>query len=124
MYLQQNNNPKGKLVDDCVIRAISTAMGKSWNDIFWDLSVLACLESDMLNSNTVWGKYLVSNGFIRRTLPDTCPLCYTVKDFVRDYRKGIYVIGDGSHAIAVIDGYYIDNWDSGDRTVLFYYEKE
>ena len=123
MFIQQNNNRLNKVVDDCVIRAIATASGKSWSDVFWDLSVLAYLEGDLLNSNTVWGKYLISNGFVRHSLPDTCPMCYTVRDFVRDHKHGIFVLGDGSHAIAAVDGCYIDTWDSGDRTVLFYYQK-
>jgi len=66
---------------------------------------------------------LERNGFVKRQLPNTCPLCYRVKDFVRDHKHGIYVLGDGTHAIAVVDGYYIDTYDVGDRTVLFYYEK-
>ena len=110
-------------MDDCVIRAISTVTGKSWNDIFIELSVEAYIQKDLLNSNKVWGKYLMNNGFVRRNLPDTCPACYTVEDFARDYRVGIYVVGDGLHTVAVVDGYYIDTYDSGDRTVLFFYEK-
>ena len=122
-WVEQNANPLGLLVDDCVIRAISTVTGKSWDEIFLELSVEAYIQKDLLNSNKIWGKYLMNNGFVRRSLPDTCPACYTVEDFVRDYRVGIYVVGDGSHVVAVVDGYYIDTYDSGDRTVLFFYEK-
>lgn len=78
----------------------------------------------MPNGNVIWGSYLLSHGFSRHIIPDTCPLCYTVKDFVQDHRYGKYVLGDGTHAIAVVDGYYIDTFDSGDHTVLFYYRKE
>lgn len=28
------------------------------------------------------------------------------------------------NAIAVIDGHYVDTYDSGDRNVLFYYQKD
>jgi len=122
-YIFQNKNPYGKLVDDCVIRSIAVVTGKSWNDIFLELSVEAYIAKDLQNANSVWGEYLERNGFVKRQLPNTCPLCYRVKDFVRDHKHGIYVLGDGTHAIAVVDGYYIDTYDVGDRTVLFYYEK-
>lgn len=114
----------GLLVDDCVVRAIATATGKSWDDAFIELSIEAYKQKDLINSNKVWSKYLLDNGFIKRNLPDTCPVCYTVNDFAEDNRTGIFIVGDGSHAIAVVDGHYIDTWDSGDRTVLFFFEKE
>ena len=114
----------GLLVDDCVIRAIATATGKTWDDVFVELSVQAYLHKDLVNANKVWGKYLIDNGFVKRNLPDTCPACYTVNDFALDHKYGVYVVGDGEHAIAVVDGYYIDTWDSGDRTVLFFYERQ
>lgn len=111
-------------MDDCVVRAIAVATGKSWDDVFIELSVEAYHQKDLLNANRVWGKYLLDNGFVKRNLPDMCPACYTVEDFVRDHRVGIFVIGDGLHAVAVVDGFYVDTFDSGDRTVLFFYEKQ
>ena len=123
-WIKQNNNPMGLLVDDCVIRAISTVTGKSWDDVFLELSMVAYVEKDLINSNKVWGKYLIDNGFVKRNLPDTCPACYTVNDFAVDHKFGIYVVGAGAHAIAVVDGYDIDTWDSGDRTVLFFDERQ
>lgn len=123
-YMYQNNNPANKLVDDCVIRAIATATGKSWDDIYWDLSIEGFKAKDKLDANAVWGRYLETHGFTRRYLPDTCPLCYTVRDFVRTHPHGIYILADGQHAIAAVDGYYIDTVDTGDRTVLYFFEKE
>lgn len=32
MYKYYNENPKGLLTDDCVLRSISVAEGISWND--------------------------------------------------------------------------------------------
>ena len=32
-YIFKNENPYGKMVDDCVIRAIATATGKPWDEI-------------------------------------------------------------------------------------------
>ena len=123
-FIQKNYNPLNKHVDDCVIRAIATVTGKDWDEIYLALVSEGYYEKDLPNGNMVWGNYLLSHGFSRHSISDTCPLCYTVKQFVKDHKYGIYVLCDGSHTIAVVDGYYIDTWDSGDRTVLFYYRKD
>ena len=124
VFIFQNENPHNKFVDDCVVRAIATATGKSWDEIFLELTIEAYIAKDRIDANYVWGNWLTTYGFERHQLPNTCPMCYTVKDFVNDHKHGIYVLGDGTHAIAVVDGYYIDTFDSGDRNVLFFYEKE
>ena len=123
-FIQDNYNPHNKLVDDCVVRAIATATGKDWNEVYLGLAIEGYIEKDMPNGNVIWGTYLLSHGFSKHYLPDTCPLCYTVRQFADDHLYGSYVVGDGSHAVAVIDGNYIDTWDSGDRTVLFYFRKD
>ena len=122
-YSYKNENPYNKEVDDCVIRAIATATGKSWDEVFLELEVYAFAAKDLPNANRVWSQYLTDNGFIRRILPDTCPICYTVRDFVHDNREGVFIVGDGTHVVAVVDGFYVDTFDSGDRTVLFSFER-
>lgn len=52
------------------------------------------------------------------------PDCYNVKDFAQDHPKGRYVVGTGTHVIAVIDGNYYDTWDSGEEIPVYYWEKE
>ena len=123
MYQHQNNNPKGKHVDDCVICAIATATGDSWDDVYLDLMIYGFYAKDLPNANDIWGQYLVDKGFARKTLPDTCPFCYTVRHFAKDHEQGTFIVSDGTHAIAVVDGNYIDDWDSGDRTVLYFFER-
>lgn len=122
-YIFKNENPYGKMVDDCVIRAIATATGQSWDRTAHDLFEEQLAQKDLQNSNTVWGQVLKNKGFIKRNLPCTEHSCYTVREFALSHPHGIYVVGDGSHAIAIIDGYYVDTYDSGDRNVLFYYQK-
>lgn len=123
-FIQENLNPYNKHVDDCVIRAIATVTGKEWDEIYLDLVIEGFIEKNLPNGNEVWGSYLLSHGFTKKSLPDTCPLCYTVKQFVQDHKYGKYILGDGQHAIGVVDGFYIDTFDSGDRTVLFYFRKD
>ena len=80
--------------------------------------------SDMPSSNKVWGSFLMSQGWKKHTIPDTCPQCYTIKDFCGEHFKGTYIACSGTHVVACIDGNYYDTWDSGDETVLFYFEEE
>lgn len=82
------------------------------------------VEKNYPNYNYIWWNYLTKLGYKRYLIPDTCPLCYTLKDFVQDHKHGIYLVGDGYHVVAVIDGFYIDTWDSGNMSVLYYFRKE
>ena len=62
-------------------------------------------------------------GFKRHTIED-CPDCYSIEDFCQDHPKGVFVIGTGTHAVAIIDGCYYDAWQSGREPVVYYFEKE
>lgn len=77
----------------------------------------------MPSSNNVWGAYLEEKGFERLSIPNTCPNCYTIKDFCKDNPKGVCIIGTGSHAVAVIDGDYYDTWDSGDEVPIYFFKR-
>lgn len=122
-YVFQNLNPAKRRVGDCVIRAIAKVMNMSWDDVAIDLSMMMVTEKDIVSSNALWGKYLFMNGFRRGILPDTCPDCFTLKDFVKDFSVGTFVVCTGSHVIAVIDGNWFDTFDSGDEVVTYYYER-
>lgn len=123
-YVEFNANPKRRTVGDCVIRAIGAATDRDWDTVFLELMMIALDVKDMPNSNEVWGTYLQDLGFTRETIPNTCPACYTVRDFVEEHPDGIYVLGTGSHAIAVKDGQYFDTFDSGDETIMYFWKKE
>lgn len=111
------------MVGDCVIRAISKIENISWEEAFAGLVTEAFLQSDMPSSNYVWGSYLRSKGYVRKNLPDTCPDCYTLKQFCLDHPNGKYIVATGTHAVAV-DTHIYDTWDSSDEIVTYYWEKE
>lgn len=122
MYIYYNPNPIGAKTNDCTIRAISKATDKTWTDVYVGLFIKGYSMKDMPASNAVWSAYLIDNGFRRYTLP-TCPDCYTVREFSKDYPDGVYVLGTGTHAVAVIDGDYYDTWDSGDEIPIYYFRR-
>lgn len=123
MFVLYNPNPTGTNVGDCVIRAVSKAMNQDWDTTYLDLAMIGFEIKDMPSANRVWGSYLRRNGFRRFNLPNTCPECYTVRDFCMDYPYGIFVLATGSHVIAVISGNYYDSWDSGNETVAYLFKK-
>ena len=126
MFISYNSNPRHRKTGDCVIRAISLLLNRSWNTVFWDVATEAFIQKDTMDQASVWGEVLHQNGFDRYVIPNTCPACYTVEDFCRDHPKGEYLLGipgGNAHVVAVIDGDYIDTWDSGSMVPLFYYAK-
>lgn len=124
MWVQFNNNPDRALVGDCTIRAISKAIGKPWDDTYIYLAVQGFKMKDMPSSNRVWGEFLYQNGFRRFIIPDSCPNCYTIKDFCAEHKSGKYILATGTHVVCVCDGNYYDSWDSGDEIPIYYWRKE
>ena len=124
MFVEANANPYKKSVGDCVIRAISVAENKEWDDIFLELMLKSYTMKDIPSSNEVWGSYLKDIGYSRYIIPNTCPDCYTIMDFAADNPVGTYILATGTHVVAVIDGNYIDTWDSGNEVPIYYFEKE
>ena len=79
---------------------------------------------DMPSSNAVWMAFLKSQGYQKMLIPNSCPECYTVRDFCEEHPRGRYLLATGTHVISVIDGDYYDTWDSGDEIPIFYFTKE
>lgn len=123
LYVYENLNPQGKNVGDCAIRAVAKATGQTWIQAYMALYVHGLQRADLANSDAVWTSYLRSKGFTRGVIPDTCPDCYTVADFAEDHPVGTFVLGTGSHAVAVIDGTIYDAWDSSNAIPIFYVQK-
>lgn len=124
MFRYYNANPVNNLIGDCVIRAISTLTGKDWMTTKIEIFIESCLMYDMSATNRVWNRYLEKNGYTRHLIPNTCPNCYTVKDFCRDNPYGKFLLALDGHVVAVIDGDYYDTWDSGNEIPIYYWEKE
>ena len=122
-YVNFNKNNKKKLVGDCVIRAIATLLNVDWDDVYLDITTKGFYMKDMPSSNEVWSSYLRDVGFERYVIPNSCPDCYTVKDFCIDNPQGQFLLATGSHVIAVIDGSYYDTWDSGDEVPIYYWQR-
>ena len=123
MFINQNLNPMKKRTDDCVVRAIAKALDIDWKSAYTMLSAHGLKLADSFNKNYVWGDLLLDLGFTRSGIPNTCPDCYTVRDFANEHRQGTYIVGTGDHALAVVSGDYYDSFDSGDLIPIIYYKR-
>lgn len=125
MWIKFNNNPAGRAVGDCAVRAVAKALDTDWETAYMTIAASGYAMADLPSSDAVWGAVLRKNGFYRQSIPDKCPDCYTAEDFARDNPKGVYVLGFGGHVATVVDGNLYDSWDSSHEIPQFvWFRKE
>lgn len=122
-WVYYNPNPANKAVSDCTVRALCKAENIDWFTAFFSLCITGGMVYDMPKSNEVFRTLLRKWGYSRHSIPNTCPDCYTVRDFCKDYNVGCYILGIGDHVVTIIDGDYYDAWDSGNEVPLYYYKR-
>lgn len=123
MYIEWNNNPVGRRVGDCSVRAVSKALDIDWEKAYAMIASNGFAMGDMPSSNSVWGAVLRQNGFRKQAIPNTCPDCYTFADFAKDNPRGTFVLGTGSHVATVVDGDLYDSWNSSDEIPIYVWYK-
>lgn len=124
VFREFNNNPAGRRVGDCAVRAVSVALGIDWETAYDLIADAGYNMGDMPSSDSVWGAVLRMHGFYRAAVPNSCPDCYTAEDFARDHPHGVYVLGFGGHVATIKDGRLFDSWDSSQEIPQFYWFKK
>lgn len=123
-YSYYNPNPVKNNTRDCTIRAVSKALDISWEDSFAAIALMAYQMGETMDANAAWGAVLRQNGFTKDIIPNTCPDCYSVQDFCKDYPKGTYVLGFGDHVATVKDGVLYDSYDSSYMIPIYFWTNE
>ena len=118
------NNPAGRNVGDCSVRAVSVALGVDWETAFAMIAANAFQMGDVISANSSWGSVLRQHGFKRYVIPNSCPDCFTIEDFANDHPEGVYVVGTGNHVVTVKDGLIYDSWDSSNEIPIYYWSLE
>jgi hypothetical protein len=125
-YYQPNKKDLKDDYGDCVIRAICKAMGITWIEAF-DISVEFSRENQCWVSGmplVLLKKFFSRLGFtyngISNKKGSKRP---TVEGFAKDHKSGTYILSVANHLVTVVDGYYYDTWDCGDKSLYGYYEK-
>lgn len=124
MWREYNPNPVGRKVGDCAIRALTVALDIDWETAYLLAAMNGLQMGDMPSADSVWGAVLRQNGFYRKSIPNSCPDCYTAENFADDHPRGIYVLGFGGHVATVKDGVLYDSWDSSKEIPQYFWYKE
>ncbi len=108
-----NNNPYGRHVSDCTIRAISLATNRPWEVIFDELSNYAREEGITFSEVEFINDYLSKR--YERFCQDPKNKTETVGDFANLKLPGRWLVTMGGHITCVIDGVIYDIFDPSDR---------
>lgn len=124
MYIEYNPNPCGRRVGDCAVRAISKALGVTWEAAYLTLCLNGLQMCDMPSSDSVIASVLRQNGFTRKAISNSCPECYDAEEFCKEFPTGVYVLFFGGHVACIREGTLFDAWDSSHEIAQYYWEKE
>lgn len=132
-----NANPRNKISDDCVVRAICTAMERPYNEVYRELFEYSLKCGYILNDQKCFEKYLESQGWKKQKQPKKVNNTkYTGAEFCKLLSKDISALG--KKLIANIGGHHIvciksqgalglfkvyDIWDSTDGCIGNYWTK-
>ena len=111
MYKFYNANTRGNFVNDCVVRAISVAEGKTWDETYEELSDIAQYEGILLDDVNFVENYLDER--YKRV-----PHCSkTVGELLEEHSQGTYLITMEGHITVAIDGVLYDTFDCRGRRI-------
>lgn len=119
MYKFLNLHPKGKIVGDCVKRAIAGAEKRDYMEVQRELNHLKKeTHCDCYNDRKNITAYMQKHGYIKLSFP-------AVKGeprmngerFCQAYPKGRYILNMAGHLTCCIDGIIYDTWDCSQKCV-------
>lgn len=127
-YEYTNVNPRGKICEDCVIRAVALATGESWESTIRQLTELGIKRGYVCNDSRLYPEYLKLKGFVEMKEPrDCCNRKMTIKDFLIMHEGEPFrtmVVNAGSHhVICIKDNKVRDIWNSSRQTMHKYWIK-
>ena len=111
MYKYYNVNPLNRYEDDCVIRSISCATGRSWDYVYDYLSDIAQYEGTLLDKRDFVRNYL------DRTYRRLYDIYGTVGEVSAMFPNNILLITMKGHIVCSKNGVIYDTFDCRDREV-------
>ena len=109
MHQYYNANPLGRLQEDCTIRSISCAVGKSWDYVYNMMSDIAQSQGTMMDNREFIINYL-DNNYKRLLVGDS-----TVGEISKRYKNNIVLITMKGHICCSKYGIIYDTFDPSDR---------
>lgn len=123
-YYQPNQKDIKDKYGDCVIRALTKVLDKSWVEVFDELVPIAREIQTMPNCKPAYEEYLKSKGFTYQGISNKKGSKRpTVESFTKEHPTGTYYLNVANHCIAVVDGKFYDTWNSGYKSLYGYWIK-
>lgn len=120
MFVYENPHPQGKLVSDCVKRALTIVTGRDYDIIKRELNRLKkTTGAKAFNDNKNW-KYFVNNimHYEKLSFPaEKGKPRMNGKTFCEQFPKGVYLLRMAHHLSACVNGVICDTWDCSDKCV-------
>jgi hypothetical protein len=113
MYKFYNANALNKYEDDCVIRAISCATGKSWDEVYDILSNIAQYEGTLLDKREFVIKYL------DRMYQRLKGVYGTIGEVSGKYSTSTLLITTVGHIVCSKNGVVYDTFDPRNKQVEY-----
>lgn len=124
-YYQPNKLDMKDTYGDCVIRALTKAVGKDWTGVFDDLVPIARSLQAMPSGKPVYERYLINNAFTYHGISNKKGTKRpTVASFAAEHKSGIFLLRVANHVVTVVDGCFYDTFDCGHKSLYGYWSKE
>ena len=111
MYNYYNANPLGLYEDDCVIRAISCATGRSWDSVYDELSDLAQAKGTLLDKKDF------VRGYLDKHFKKVYNPPYKVYQVAEMFKNDIVICALFNHLTCLKFGRLLDTFDCSNRVV-------
>ena len=126
MFKQTNPHPQGKLVGDCVKRALTIASEINYHDIAIMLNRFKGETGcNKFNNNENWKPFVEQVLLGRKNKGDMqhefYGKRYTVDDWARYWDNDKAILRLSKHLVATMNGNYYDTWDCGYKGVYIAY---
>ena len=123
-FVKENVNPSGRVVGDCVVRALVKASGRGWDHIYRELCDIGFKLKCMPNDMEAVVEWLKINGFkegvIKVVKGSKRP---TVGGFLKERSQGVFVLRVANHLTVGVNGVLYDLWDCREKCVYKYWYK-
>ena len=120
-----NSNPNKNKTSDCVVRSISTALNKSWEDVLKELTEYALKHKHFPNCQEIYEIYLKDNKWKKHNAPHKRNGdVYLLGEWLKKFGDEAIVTIDDDHLTYVNNHIVYDIWNCTENEVgVFWTEK-
>lgn len=119
-----NNNPKNKKTTDCVVRALTLATGKPYQEVYKELFELSLKTGYFINEKRLEDKFLELNGFVKHKQPKKSNgTKYLIGEIDKICDNPIIIIRCAHHLTCIKNTTLYDLWDCRNKCISNYYTK-